>query len=61
MAGCECAAENMNGQTGFKWLIIFWHAEVVGWMVRGKENIEKTVESAFACETNVANVHGAIL
>jgi len=51
----------MNGQTRFEWLIIFWHAEVVGWMVCGKENIEKAVESAFACETNVANVHGAIL
>jgi len=40
--------------------MIFWYTEVVGWMVRGKESVEKAVESAFPYKTDVANLHGGI-
>jgi hypothetical protein len=50
----------MVGQTGDKRLMIFWYAEPVGWMVRRKERVEKTMESASAYETDVANLHRAI-
>ena len=51
----------MIGQFGDKWFMIFWYAELVGRMVRGKESIEKAVESAFAYETDVANLNRAML
>jgi hypothetical protein len=50
----------MVGQTGNKRLMVFWYTELVGRMVRGKESIEKAVESASAYETDVANLHGEI-
>jgi hypothetical protein len=41
--------------------MILWYTEdLMGWMVIGKESIEKPVESAFAYVTDVANLHGAI-
>ena len=40
--------------------MIFWYTEIVGWMVRGKESIEKTVESTFPYKTDVTNLHGGI-
>jgi len=40
--------------------MIFWHAEFVGRMVRGKKSIEKAVESAFTYETNIADLYGTI-
>jgi len=43
-----------------KWFIIFWYTESVGWMICGKESIEETMESAFADETNIANLHGVM-
>jgi hypothetical protein len=50
----------MVRQTGDKRLMVFWYTELVGRMVRGKEGIEKTVESASAYEPDVANFHGTI-
>ena len=40
--------------------MIFWHAVLVGWIVFWKQGVEKTIESAFAYETNVANLHRLI-
>ena len=40
-----------------EWLMIFWHAELVGWIVCWKQGIENTTKIAFAYETNVANLH----
>jgi len=40
--------------------MVFWYAGLVGWMVCRKEGIEKSVESASAYETDVANLHEAI-
>jgi hypothetical protein len=37
--------------------MIFWYARVVGWMVRRKKGIEKSMESASAYETDVTNLH----
>jgi hypothetical protein len=50
----------MVRKTRDKWLVVFWYTELVGRMVRGKESIEKAVESAPAYETDVANLHGEI-
>ena len=60
MARTERSIDNMIGQFGDKWFMIFWYAELVGRMVRGKESIEKAVESAFTYETNVADLYGTI-
>ena len=40
--------------------IIFWHAELLGWIVCWKQGAKKAVESAFEYETNVADLHGPI-
>jgi hypothetical protein len=40
--------------------MVFWYAGLVGWMVHGKKGIEKSVESAFAYETDVSNLHEVI-
>jgi hypothetical protein len=40
MARTERSIDNMIGQFGDKWFMIFWYAELVGWMVRGKKSIE---------------------
>ena len=61
MVWLECAAVDMPGRIGNKWLMILWYAEdLMGWMVIGKESVEKPVEFAFAHVTNVANLYGAI-
>ena len=60
MARTERPADNMIGQFGDKWFMVFWYAGLVGWMVSRKKSIEKAVESAFAYETDVANIDGAI-
>ena len=36
------------------------HAEILGWIVCGKQCIEKTMEFAHAYETDVADFHGLI-
>jgi hypothetical protein len=41
-------------------LMIFWHAELVGWIVRRKQSAEKTKEFASKNETYIANLHGSI-
>ena len=38
--------------------MIFWHAELVGWIVRGKEGIEKAVKFAPPDKTDVADFNG---
>ena len=60
MIGTQSTADNVIGQLGNKRFMIFWYTEGVGWVVRGKKSVEKTVESAFADETNIANLHGTI-
>jgi hypothetical protein len=60
MAGTECAADDMTGQFGNKWFMMFWYTRHVGWMIGRKKSIEKAVESAFTYETDVANLDGAI-
>jgi len=45
-------------QIGDKLFIIFWHAKVLGFIVCGKEGVEKAVEFAHAYETDVADFHG---
>ena len=60
MARTERSIDNMIGQFGDKWFMIFWYAELVGWMVRGKKSIEKAMISAFTYETNIADLHGTI-
>ena len=60
MAAAEGAIMNMLGQFWDEWHMIFRYTELMGWMVGGKESIEKTVESAFAYETDIANLHGAV-
>jgi hypothetical protein len=47
-------------QVGGERFMIFRHAVLVGWIVFRKQGVEKTVESASAYETNVANLHGLI-
>lgn len=58
MAGAEYAMKNVIGQAGYKWFVIFWYAGMMGWMVCGKEGIEKSVESALAYEADIADFHG---
>ena len=43
-----------------KRLMIFWHAELVGWIVCWKQGIEKTMEIASTDEADIANLHGPI-
>ena len=43
-----------------KSFIILWHAKVLGFIVCGKEGVEKAVEFAHAYETDVADFHGPI-
>jgi hypothetical protein len=45
---------------GNEWFMIVWHAALVGWIVFWKQDIEKTMEFAFAYESNVANLHRLI-
>jgi hypothetical protein len=47
-------------QGGDKWFMIFWHAELVGWIICWKQGVEKTMEFASAYETDVADFHGRI-
>jgi hypothetical protein len=36
------------------------HTKILGWIVCGKQGIEKTMEFSHAYETDVANFHGLI-
>ena len=60
MTGTERAMDNMVGQFEDQWFMIFWDAGLVGWMVRRKKGIEKSVESASAYEADIAYLHDAI-
>ena len=46
-----------GGDEGF---MIFWHTELLRWMVCRKQGTEKAVESALAYETDVADLHRPI-
>jgi hypothetical protein len=50
----------MTGQFEDKWFVIFWYAELVGWMIGGKKSVEETDESAFVYKTDIANLHGTM-
>ena len=60
MAVTARGMDNVIGEIGDERFMIFWYTILVGWMVRREESVEKTVESAFAYEADVANLHGAI-
>lgn len=51
----------MIGHAGLKYLMMLWYTEVVGWVVSGKKSIEKPVELALTYETDVTNLHGALI
>ena len=40
--------------------MIFWHPELLGWIICWKQSVEKTMEIARAYETDIANLHGLI-
>jgi hypothetical protein len=50
----------MIRHVGDERLMIFWHAELVGWIICWEHGVEKTMESATASETDIANSHGQI-
>ena len=50
----------MIRQLGDEGFIIFWDAELLGWIVCWKQSVEKTMEIASANETNIANLHWLI-
>jgi hypothetical protein len=37
--------------------MIFWYAELMGWIVCWKQGVEKRIESSSAYETDVADLH----
>jgi hypothetical protein len=50
----------MIRQGGGEGLMMFWHAELLGWIICWKQGIEKTMEIAFAYETDIANLNASI-
>ena len=50
----------MIRQVGNEWLMIFWHASVMGWVICWKQGIEKTMEIASAYKTDITNLHGPL-
>jgi len=40
--------------------MVFWHAELVGWIICREQSVEKTVEFASSYETNVTDLYGSI-
>lgn len=39
--------------------VVLWHAKVaMGWMIRGKQSVEETVEFAFVDVADIADFHG---
>ena len=58
--GTKRALVDMIQQAGDKWFMVFWHTELVGWIVCWQQGVEKTVEFASAYETNVTELHGPI-
>ena len=51
---------DMNRHGGDEGFMIFWHAELLGWIICRKQGTEKKVESALAYETDVPDLHGPI-
>ena len=60
MIATQRARVEMIRHGGDKRFIIFWHAELVGWMICWKQGIEETVEFASTYETNVADLYRPI-
>ena len=60
MIATQRARVEMIRHGGDKRFIIFWHAEIVGWIICWKQGVEKTVEFASAYETDVADLHRPI-
>ena len=58
--GTTSSLDNVLQQAGHKGFMIFWHAELVGLIVRRQQGIEKSVEFTFAYEADVADLHGPI-
>jgi hypothetical protein len=50
----------MIRQGGDERFMTFWHTSLVGWIVRWKQGVEKTMKISSAYETDVANLHGPI-
>ena len=50
----------MFGKGGYEGFMIFWYAELVGWIVCWKQDVEKRIKSALAYETDVADLHRPI-
>ena len=40
--------------------MIFWHAELVGWIICWKQGTEKTMKTASTYKTDIANLHGPV-
>jgi hypothetical protein len=60
MIATKRTSAKMIRQVGDEWFMIVWHATLMGWIVFWKQDVEKTMEFAFAYETNVANLHRLI-
>ena len=60
MIATERTGVEMFGQGGYEGFMIFWYAELVGWIVCWKQGVEKGIKSASAYETDVADLHGPI-
>ena len=50
----------MIRQGGDEGFMMFWHTEILGWIICWKQGAEKMAESALEYKTNVANLHGSI-
>lgn len=58
--GIKRSCGDMIRQGGDEGFMIFWDAELLGWIVCWKQGAEKAVESTPAYEANVADLHGPI-
>jgi hypothetical protein len=50
----------MIGPSGDKGFMIFWYALLLGWIVCREQGVEKTMEFASTCETDITDLHGPI-
>jgi hypothetical protein len=61
MVGLEYASVDMIRDVGNKWLMVLWEwGFMMGWVVCGKQRVEKTVEFALTYVTDVADRHTAV-
>jgi hypothetical protein len=58
MIRLERASVDMIWDVRSKWLMMFWKRDsVMGWVVRGEQSVEKTMEFPLAYVTNVTKIH----